>query len=140
SPWNSTRSVFLRALLPTGEDAFVLGLRSLCRRLRRLISTRDAGEHRGDDPGVKRFGDARCCVAWVANVGRPLQNVAQNLVLVWRICTRIVSDFLLQVGHGLGETGEVVELPGDKAVVEVIHVVDQELLCEFFVLGKLPDD
>src|SRR5207248_5869361 len=53
---------------------------------------------------------------------------------------RVVGNFLLQVRHGVRETGEIVELAGGKAVMERVDVVDQELLGTVLVLGEVPDD
>src|SRR5207248_11522960 len=50
---------------------------------------------------------------------------------------RVVGNFLLQVRHGVRETGEIVELAGGKAVMERVDVVDQELLGTVLVLGEV---
>src|SRR5512144_54782 len=70
------------ALLPSGEDALVLGFRRLRGVLGRLVSPRDLGEHRRDDPGAERLGDAGGGVARVPHVRGPFEDVAQDLVLV----------------------------------------------------------
>ena len=50
-----------------------------------LVAARDLGEHGGNDPGAERFGDAGRRVAGIADVRRPVEHVAEDLVLVRRV-------------------------------------------------------
>ena len=90
--------------------------------------------------GLERLVDGRGSVAGIADIGGPIENIAQNFVLVCRICPRVIRDLLLQVGHKTREAREVVELPSLESIMEMLHVVHQELLCALFVLRELPDD
>src|SRR5450631_2180210 len=47
-----------------------------------IAPPRDFGEHCGDHPRAESFGDAGRRVAGIADVGRPVENVAEHLVLV----------------------------------------------------------
>src|SRR3981189_539293 len=76
----------------------------------------------------------------ITDVFGPIENVAEDVVLVrWR-GPRIIGDFLLEVGDGAGEAREIVKLACGKTVMESIDVVDQELLRAVLVVSEVPDD
>src|ERR1700675_2821418 len=97
-------------LLPAGEDAVVLQFSRLSGIFRRFVAARNFSEHGGNNPGFEGFVDRGRAVTGIADVGGPIENVAEDFVLVGRSGSRVVGDFLLQIGNGAGEAGEVVEL------------------------------
>src|SRR5512138_1514290 len=111
-PSSLPRSARLRRLrlLPLREDALQLLLRGPRRVLRREIAAGRLREHGGDDEGVERLVDGGGRVPRIADVGRPLEDVPEHLVLVRRLRLRVVRDELVDVRDGLGEAREVVEL------------------------------
>src|SRR5437660_2808259 len=125
---------------PACENALVLVFRRFRGILRRLVAPRDFGERRGNDPALEGLVDGGAGVSGIADIGGPIEDVAEDVVFVRGSGPRIIGNFLFQVRHGVRETGEVVELAGGKAVMEGIDVVDQELLGTVLVLGELPDD
>src|SRR5512141_1511677 len=72
------------SLLPLVEDPADLLVGRVHGRFRRHFVARRLGEHRRDDEGVEDFVDRGCRVSGITDVGRPLQDVAEDLVLVGR--------------------------------------------------------
>src|SRR6516165_12109822 len=125
---------------PSSKNPLVLLFGGLGSILGSFVTTRNFGKHRRDQPGLKRFINCGCPIARIADICSPIQNVAEHLVLVGRRGSRIVGYFLLKIRHGIGKAREIIELAGDKAVMERVDVVDQELLRALFVFGEVPDD
>src|SRR5438105_1907815 len=128
------------ASFPACKNTLVFVLGGVRGILRRFVAASDFGEHRGNDPALEGLVDGGGCVSGIADVGGPIEDVAEDLVFVRGSGPRVVGNFLVQVRHGVRETGEIVELAGGKAVMERIDVVDQELLGTVLVLGEVPDD
>src|SRR5512138_3133714 len=126
-------------LLPLREDALQLGLGGLRRVLGRQLVARDLREHRRDDEGVEGLVDGRRGVPRVADVRRPVEDVAEDRVLVRRLRLRVVRDERLQILHRRREAREVVELARRERLVEPVDEVDEELLRAVLVLGEVPD-
>jgi|GEM_PF-5790480 len=84
--------------------------------------------------------DGRVGVSRVADIGRPLQGVPQELVLVRRVSLRVVRNKVFQIGNGIGKEWEVVKLAGKKRLSKVTDVINEELLGTLDVLGELLDD
>src|SRR3954462_12482445 len=105
-------------LLPAAEDTLVLGLQTFGAILRRLVTARNLGEPGRQHERPERLVDAGAGETGIPNVGRPVENVGQDLVLVGCIRSRIVGDRSLEVGHRLLEAREVVEPAGVETVVE----------------------
>src|SRR5678815_2073798 len=126
----------LGPLLP---DLLVTLLGLLDRRLGRERAGGGLGEHGVQQPGAVPVVDGRRGVAGEADVGRPVERVGENRVLVGRLPLGVLGDQLLEIRHLLLEAGEVVELALREGLVEVPDVVDQELLRPVDVLGELPD-
>src|SRR6266568_8349693 len=127
-------------LFPSGKNTLVLLFGSLGGVFRSFIAARDFSEHGGDNPRFESLVDGGGAVTGIADVGGPIEDVAEDLVLIRGISPRIVGYFLLQIGNSAREAREIVELAGGKAVVERVDVIDEELLRAVFVLGKFPDD
>src|SRR6266849_1911105 len=127
-------------LFPSGKNTLVLLFGSLGGVFRSFIAARDFGEHGGDDPRFESLVDGGVAVTRIADVGGPIKDVAEHLVLIRGISPRIVGYFLLQVGNSAREAREIVELAGKKAVVERVDVIDEELLRAVLVFGEVPDD
>src|SRR3990172_8750176 len=126
-------------LLPLAEDP-------LARRvtfLEGLFWARGAAPrprpHDVENPGDEDLGDGPGGATGVADVGCPLKDVVEHLVLVRRVALGVVSDELLEIRHAPREAGEVVVLASYERLAEVGSVVNQELLCALDVLGELPD-
>src|SRR5947209_855506 len=105
-------------VLPAVEDALVFLFGGFGRVLRGLVASGYLGKHRGNDVGAESLVNGCRGVSGISHVGRPVQHVAEHLVFICGIGAVIFRDFLLQVGHGAGEAGEVIELTGDKAIME----------------------
>src|SRR5580700_1387642 len=88
------------ALLPSGKDTLVFVFGSLGGVLGSFIAARHFGEHGRNDPGFKGLVDASGCVAGITDVGRPVEDIAENLIFVRRIGSGITGNFLLEVGNG----------------------------------------
>src|SRR5512138_2093939 len=126
--------------LPLREDALQLLLRRPGRVLGREVAAGRLREHGRDDERVERLVDRRRRVPRVADVRRPLEDVAEHLVLVGRLRLRVLRDEVLQVRNRLRETREVLKLARQERLVEGVHVVDEELLRALPVLREAPDD
>src|SRR5579859_3280800 len=120
----STTAIKSSWLFPSVPNTLVLGLCCLGGVFGGFIATGNLGKHGGNHPGLEGLINSRRSVAGIADIGGPAQHIAQYFVLVSRIGAGIVADFLLQVGNGAGEAGEIVKLAIDKPLVEAIHVVD----------------
>src|SRR5579859_2374349 len=131
----STTAIQSLNLFESLKDALVLGFRVLGRVLRTLLALRHLGEHCRDHPAFERLVNRGSAITRITHVGRPAKHVAQHLVLIVGRGPRIIRDLFLEVRHGCGEAREIVELPGHKAVMERVNVVNQELLRAFFVFG-----
>src|SRR5258708_16862010 len=125
---------------PPGKDTPVFVFGSLGGILGSFVAARHFGEHGGNDPRFEGLIDGGCGVTWIADVGGPIENVAEDFVFVRGIGAWIVGNFLLQVGNGSGEAGEIVELASDKRVVEGVNEIDEELLAAGLVFGEVPDE
>ena len=79
----------------------------------------------------KNLIDGRVGVSWVAGVGRPLQDIPQDLVLVGRVSLGVVCDELFQIGNGTRKAWEVKKLAGKKRLSEVADKINKEFLCKF---------
>src|ERR1700727_1884640 len=95
----STTAIQSPHLFESLKDSSVLGIRRFCRILGRYFSLRHGGKHGWNRIALKCLINGSRCVAGIAYVGRPIQHIAQHLVLVGRSRTRISSYFLLQVWH-----------------------------------------
>src|SRR6202035_3214253 len=110
----STTAIAPPRSLPLVEDALDLLLGGGGGFLRLHLVARRLGEHGGQHEGVEHLVDPRRGVAGVADVGSPVEDVAEHRVLLGRARLGVLGDELLQVRHRLGEAGEVVELAGPE--------------------------
>src|SRR5579864_6026497 len=135
----STTAIQFPRLFESLKDSSVLGIRRFCCILGRYLSLRHCGKHGWNRVALKCLIDGSRCISGIAYVGRPIQHIAQHLVLVGRCRTRVFRNFLLKIWYGRWEAGEIIELTRYEPVMESVNVVDQELLRAIFVLCKLPD-
>src|SRR5271165_678705 len=77
-------------LLPPIKDTLVFGFGGLGGIFRCFIAARHFGEHGGNDPGFERFVDGRCAVTWIADIGSPIENIAEDFVFVRWSGARII--------------------------------------------------
>src|SRR6267143_3547261 len=76
---------------PSGKDTLVFLFRGLGGILSSFVAARYFGEHRGNDPRFESFINSGGTVTGIADVGRPIQNVAENFVFVRGVRPRIVG-------------------------------------------------
>src|SRR5208282_6071528 len=86
----------LAPLFPAGEDAFVLRFGGLDGVFRGFVATSDFREHGGDHPGLEGLVNRRAGIARVADVGGPVEHVAEDFVFVSGVRARIAGDFFFQ--------------------------------------------
>src|SRR5882724_8855749 len=127
------------SIFPFRPDRFHLGVSPRESILRSFRTCGGFGEHRVDHPGRESLIDRGIGVAGIADVGRPIEHVRKDRVLIRRYRLGILRDELGQIGNGLREAGEIVEFAGHEALFEVVDVIDQEGLRAAGVFGKLPD-
>src|SRR5258708_29878781 len=125
---------------PLRENALQLRLRDFDPLLGGHLLPGHLGEHGGQDEGVEGFVDGRARVAGEADVGRPVEHVTQDLVLVGRNRLGVVRDLGAEVRDRGGEAGEVVELAGLEGGVERVDEVAHEMLGPRLVLRDGPSD
>src|ERR1700674_4380547 len=145
-PWRKTLvsarvwTIAIPRSLPLVEDPLDL----LLGRARGVLRTQHVlgrlGEHRRDDEGVEDLVDRGGRVAGVTDVGRPIEDSREHLVLVGRSRLRVVRELLVEVRHRRREAREIVELARLERRAEAVHVVDEELLGAILVLREVPDD
>src|SRR5260370_12418718 len=114
------------SIFPFRPDRFHLGLRPREGILRRFRTCGSFGEHRVDHPGIESLIDRGIGVARIADVGRPIEHIRKDRVLIRRHGLGILGDELGQIGDRLREAGEVVEFAGHEALFEVVDVIDQD--------------
>src|SRR5262249_31427780 len=133
----SRKALYLTAFAPLLEDTLHLCVGLVESVFRRQLAGGSLSKHGRDHPGIENLVDGSIGIAGVPDIGDPVEGICQHLVLLGWIGLVVPGKEGLQVGHSLGEAGEVVELASQESLPEVADVVHQELFCTVDVFRKL---